>query len=96
VRVVVDGVGFQWDAEKADANFQKHGIAFEEAAQAFFDPFAVYGDASRTDAEAREFVIGYSKARHSLLVVFTERATDIRIISARPATKAERSLYEDG
>ncbi len=31
---------FEWDADKADANLGKHGIAFEAASRVFEDDFA--------------------------------------------------------
>jgi uncharacterized DUF497 family protein len=57
----LQGVEFEWDAEKARSNIANHGVTFEEAAEVFFDPFYQGGDAS-TEDEAHEFVIGYSLA----------------------------------
>lgn len=90
----VQGVEFEWNDEKAAANVQKHGVTFEEAAEAFFDPFYQMGDAS-ANAEQRDFILGYSLAQRMLLVVFTERHDRTRIISARPATRVERKLYDE-
>jgi uncharacterized protein len=89
----LQGITFQWDEQKARSNVEKHGVTFEEAAQAFLDPFAWSGDAS-VEGERRDFILGYSLAQHLLLVVFVERAAATRIISARAATRAERKLYE--
>jgi uncharacterized DUF497 family protein len=36
----LQGVTFEWDEEKARTNVEKHGVTFEEAAEAFFDPFS--------------------------------------------------------
>jgi hypothetical protein len=69
-------------------------VTFEEAAEAFFDPFYQTGDASVND-EWRAFVLGYSLAQRLLLVIYIERGERTRIISARPATRAERKLYEE-
>jgi uncharacterized DUF497 family protein len=88
------GTEFEWDANKAYSNFDKHGVSFQEAIEIFFDPFYLAGDASR-EGEERQFVIGYSLTQRLLLTVFTERATRTRIISARPATRTERRFYED-
>ena len=87
------GEEFEWDAEKAQSNLDKHGVNFEEAVEAFFDPFYQYGNAS-TPEEQRDFIIGYTGALRLLLVVYTEQGERTRIISARPATRAERNLYE--
>jgi uncharacterized DUF497 family protein len=91
----LQGVGFEWDDQKARENIEKHGITFEEAAEAFFDPFYQYGDATPASAdEQRDFILGYSAAQRLLLVVYTERRERTRIISARLATRPERKHYE--
>jgi hypothetical protein len=90
----LQGLEFEWDEDKARRNVEKHGVTFEEAAEAFFDPFYQTGDASVND-ELRDFVLGYSLAQRLLLVIYTERGERTRIISARPATRAERKLYEE-
>lgn len=89
----VEGVQFEWDESKAQRNFEKHGVTFEEAAEIFLDPFHVVGDAS-ANCETREFALGYSIAERLLLVVYLERGERIRMISARVATRTERRLYE--
>lgn len=86
-------IEFEWDSNKAQSNIIKHGVTFEEAAEAFFDPFYQSGDAS-VDDEPREFIIGYSLAQRLLLVVYLERGVRTRLVSARPATRPERKLYE--
>lgn len=54
----LNGITFSWDEEKARMNPINHdGITFQQAAEAFFDPFLILGDASRND-EARDAVIG--------------------------------------
>ncbi|MTJ54158.1 BrnT family toxin [Anabaena sp. UHCC 0253] len=71
----------------------KHGVRFEEAVEVFLDPFYQEGDASDNNEE-RNFILGYSLSQRLLLVVYVERQTRNRIISARLATKSERRLYE--
>ncbi len=83
---------FEWDVDKAQSNLQKHGVAFEEAAETFFDPFCRVGDAS-VESEPRGSIIGYNFAQRLLMTIFVERADRVRIISARPATPAERRVY---
>ncbi len=90
----LQGVEFEWDAEKHAANLQKHGVKFEIAAEVFFDPFYQTGDAS-TAKEKRDYIIGYSFSEKLFLVVFVERGKSTRIISARAATPTERKLYEE-
>ena len=91
----LQGMEFEWDENKAEANIQKHGVTFEEAAEVFFDPFYQTGDASVADEEERDFIIGYTFSQRLLLAVYTERDDRTRIISARPATRAERKVYEE-
>jgi uncharacterized protein len=89
----LEGFEFEWNETKAEHNFEKHGVTFEEAAEVFLDPFHVVGDAS-ANRETREFALGYSIAERLLLVVHLERGKRIRMISARIATRTERRLYE--
>lgn len=89
----LEGLEFEWNANKAESNFLKHGVTFEEAAEVFLDPFFVMGDAS-ANKEVREFALGYSLSERLLLVIQIERSARIRIISARVATREERRLYE--
>ncbi|MBX3053078.1 MAG: BrnT family toxin [Caldilineaceae bacterium] len=89
------GTLFAWDENKARTNERDHAVTFQEAAEVFFDPFYQLGDASRNN-ESRQFIIGYSTTLRLLLVVYMERGTTIRLISARRATRQERMLYEEG
>lgn len=91
------GIVFRWNAEKERTNIRKHdGVAFRQAAQVFFDPFAVGMDASRK-GELREAAIGADFDFHVLYVVHVVVEDDhIRIVSARKADPRERKCYEDG
>jgi uncharacterized protein len=86
---------FEWDANKASVNFEKHKVTFGEAIEVFNDPNALEDyDAGHSTTETRFFIIGLS-SRRLLFVVFAEEIHDeVRIISARKTTKAERELYE--
>src|SRR4051794_20523802 len=88
--------GFEWDEAKAQANLEKHGISFDEAATVFTDWGApVDPDPLHSAAEDRLMIIGASELQRLLTVVFTFRDGDIiRIISARRATARERRTYE--
>ncbi len=94
VTYYLQGVEFEWNEQKAQSNTEKHGVTFQEAAQVFFDPFYQHGEASAA-AEKREFLLGYSMAQRLLLVVHAERGERVRIISARPAIRRERRMYEE-
>jgi uncharacterized DUF497 family protein len=84
-------------AEGAASNVRKHGVSFEEAQTVFYDPLAsIFEDEVHSALEKRELIIGHSSKGRLLLVSFTERAhLVVRIISARRATKRERSDYEE-
>ncbi|MBD1934823.1 MULTISPECIES: BrnT family toxin [Cyanophyceae] len=90
----LQGVEFEWDENKAQSNIEKHDVTFEEAAEVFFDPFYQVGDATANE-EQRDFILGYSLSQRLLFVVYIERGRRTRLISARPATRTERKLYED-
>ena len=88
------GITFMWDNTKAAANLRIHGILFEQATEAFFDPFLKLIDASRHE-EARDAIIGMDTRWNLLFVVHIELEDEaIRIISARRATRRERAYYE--
>lgn len=92
---VLNGISFVWDRSKAQQNFRKHGIRFERAAEAFFDPFIRVIDASSED-EARDAIIGMDERWSLLFVVHMAfEGESIRLISARKATTSERCFYED-
>jgi uncharacterized protein len=87
---------FEWDADKAAVNLTKHGVSFDEAVTVFYDPLAAsFPDPDHSNDEMREITIGYSAGSRLLLVCHTERhGITVRIISARPATRAERKRHE--
>ena len=88
---------FDWDPEKAAVNWDKHGVTFEEAATTFADPLSLtIPDPDHSSLEELRFVIlGLSFRNRLLVVVHAEQGDNIRIISARPATRAERRTYEE-
>ena len=83
-----------WDPIKAESNFKKHGISFEEAATVIQSAMTVTVEDHSTD-EQRFATIGVSVKLRVLLVVHTYREeSEVRIISARKATKKEQQEYE--
>ena len=93
----LDGQLFIWDANKARTNAADHGVTFELAREAFFDPFVVYEDATAGD-ELRQGIIGRiaSPPRRLLYVVSVERERQaVRIISARKAEPEEEKRYDN-
>ena len=86
--------GFEWDDEKATTNICDHdGVTFEQAATAFSDKFAVEWIDEREDyGEERSVLLGMTGGQ-LLYVAYTERGTNICIISARRATRHEQDIY---
>ena len=86
---------FEWDPEKAISNFEKHGVTFEEAASVFYDTLSLtVSDPKHSVSENRFVIVGHSILERLLVVAHTDRSGKIRVISARPATAAERRKYE--
>jgi uncharacterized protein len=86
---------FEWDRAKAASNRRKHGVAFEQTTEVFGDPHAaIFADPDHSMMEHREIIVGKSQNR-LLVVSFTDRHGNIRIISARRATAWERKRYEE-
>ncbi len=87
---------FEWDDEKARTNLQKHGIGFDEASTIFDDPLFITAlDDEHSIDEERYITIGLSSKQRILMVAHTERNENIRIISARKATKNEEKFYAE-
>ena len=88
---------FEWDPGKALRNLGKHGVSFEEAASAFGDPLGlIVSDPRHSVEEERLVLLGLSRERRLLAVMFTERGDGVRLISARRATSRERRDYGEG
>ena len=88
-------MNYQWDRNKANSNLQKHDIDFADAATVFSDDFALTIEDDNPD-EDRFITIGMDALGRVLVVVFTWRGEDIRLISARKATRQEQKQYEEG
>jgi uncharacterized DUF497 family protein len=87
-------VEYEWDSEKAAANYQKHRVHFADAVGVFEDERALT-EADASGNEERTRTLGVDFLGRILRVVWTMRGDDtIRVISARPATIAERKMYE--
>lgn len=85
----------QWDSSKAASNLEKHGIDFADAATVLEDEFAL----TREDdehTEERFVTIGSDALGRVLVVVYTWRDDEPRLISARAANRYERRQYEEG
>src|SRR3546814_2542351 len=86
------GNTFVWDKGKARSNLHKHGVAFEEAAAAFFDPLFVLVDASRNE-ESRDALIGFDAGSRLLYVVHVVvEAEVLRLVRSEEHTSELQSL----
>ena len=83
----------EWDADKATENQEKHGVDFADAVTALEDEMALTISDS-DEAEERFVTLGTDALGRLLVVIYTWRDEDIRIISARKATRSERNQYE--
>ncbi len=87
---------YEWDENKAHENLLNHRVSFEEAETVFDDPLAItLPDPDHSIGEDRFIDIGQSNQQRILVVSYTERRNNIRLISARLATRAERKQYEE-
>ena len=85
---------FTYDPAKATANLKKHGVSFADAEGVLEDPLAITVEDPDAEGEQRFISVGLGSAGELLVVVYTERDDDHRLISARPATRKERKYYE--
>jgi uncharacterized DUF497 family protein len=86
----------EWNEAKNISNKRKHGISFEEASTVFADEHGLLiFDPSHSAKEDRFILLGLSSSLRFLVVChcYRRRADDIRIISARKASRSERDEY---
>ncbi len=84
---------FQWDKSKARQNETKHGVSFADTFAVFEDPNALTL-AQFVGGEERHVTVGMDAFGRVLVVVYTWRGENIRIVSARKATRTEVRQYE--
>jgi uncharacterized DUF497 family protein len=88
-------VSFEWDPNKAAANVRKHGVQFSEAVGVFSDDYAITINDDESDPDAQRLLtLGMGIKGRILVVVYSYRGENIRIISARTAGRSERDQYE--
>jgi len=95
----VKSIRFSWDEQKNRTNQKKHRVSFDEAQTVFFDENAIeYFDPDHSVDEDRFLMLGISFRLRVLVVSYSlrQRGSEIRIISARKATKKEQKVYFGG
>ena len=85
---------FEYDQAKATENLKKHKVAFADAESVLEDPLAITIEDPDVEGEERFVTIGLGSAGDLLVVVWTEREENCRLISVRRATRKERKQYE--
>jgi len=87
-------VRFQFDPLKAKSNKKKHDVSFADAEGIFYDPLALHQQDTDCEDEERFVAVGIGSAGLVVVVIYTHRGKEIRLISARRATRREVKQYE--
>ena len=86
-----------WDSRKANTNLAKHGVAFADVEVVLTDPLALTAEDPDAEGERRFLTIGADALGRIVAVIYTYRdKAQVRLISARRATRNERSNYARG
>ena len=87
---------YEWDPQKRLSNIEKHDIDFVDAILVLEDKLALTIEIDElTHQEKRLVTVGSDPEGRILTVVYTYRKENIRIISARRASRSERRQYEE-
>lgn len=92
----MEEIRFSWDARKARQNVKSHKLSFEEASTVFYDDKAIeFFDPDHSRKEDRFLMLGVSWRLRVVVVCYSlrKKGSEIRIISARKATKKEEKVY---
>ena len=95
-KIIMEKIRFEWDENKNRTNIRKHGISFQEASTAFFDPLGLIRyDPDYSKEEERYLLLGMTSSLRLLVVSYCIREAfeNVRIISARRATRRECHQY---
>ena len=96
MRVFREPIEFEWDKGNEGKNLLKHKVRNEECEEVFFDPEKrILRDPLHSDTEKRHIIIGKTKKRRILFLVFTTRRKKVRVISARDLNAKELYLYHE-
>lgn len=89
-------MAFDWDQWNIQKNETKHGVSRLEAESVFYDVrYRLFEDQMHSTAAERRYVLyGRSLEGRVLMVGFTVRRRRVRVITARPASRRERRIYE--
>ena len=90
---MIADVAYEWDPAKEKANYAKHGVHFADAVGALEDERAL-SEADTSTAEERFRTLGMDFLGRVIIVVYTYRGENIRLITARAAKPQQRKAYE--
>ena len=95
--MLIEFCGFEWDRGNLEKSLKKHGVARSEAEEVFFyrGSFVFLDETHTTETDKRYVLLGETASQKRLFVVFTLRGNKVRIISARPMSRKERTWYEE-
>lgn len=95
-RILKEVSSFEWDKGNKIKNLTKHFVSQDECEEAFFDlNRKIQKDLLHSKSEERYVLLGHTKYKRLLYIVFTIRKEKMRVISARDINKKERKLYEE-
>ena len=88
--------GFDWDSGNIDKNWEKHQVMFWESEEIFGnEPLLVQFDETHSvSEETRYYALGRTNQERFLFVAFTIRGDRLRVISARPMSQREKTIYQ--
>lgn len=93
--ILKEPISFEWDAGNEQKSYRKHKVGNQECEEVFFDPDRkILKDVVHSQNEERYLLIGETKHKRLLFIVFMLRNQKVRVISARDINKKERTLYE--
>lgn len=88
-------ITFEWEAGNDTKSYSKHGVSCQEAESVFQDAHRLdFPDPFHSKTERRYITIGRSNRPRVLCIAWTLRGRLVRIVSARPASRKERNVYE--
>lgn len=85
---------YRWDPDKASSNLAKHGVDLADAVGVFEDEWALTIKEETVAGEQRLATVGTDFLGRVLVVVYTYRGEQVRLISSQRATRQERIGYE--
>lgn len=86
----------EFDPTKNAANVRKHGVSLADGDGVLLDPLALTVEDEAWAGEQRWQTIGMNSLGRLVVVIWTYRGEDVRLISVRQPEPRERRDYEQG